>query len=859
MSRSRWGGVLCWLGLLLALGCTGPTEPGAAAVDVVPGDVGAAADGVSAADGDGGEDAADLDVGVADVDADAAKPDTDTDAAGADAVELDAETTDGVVDGDVDGSDIIEDVDLVDDGGAVEVDGDGGLDLDGSGDAASDGDIVDAADGEADSDATDAAGLLSWAQLAAKCDAGDEAFARRALATVAGRKPRGVAELRVLKELTKVVGRKQMVAVLLSLPEARTRWSGWLQDELRVSRAGYRQHKQCFAAPALPGPVDGKLCTWVRDHGAGSEFGKAWTMNDLLASCLVLDDLSPVYRAYLFAMLARPTTQCCNPTIAELDQLIRSDFGRIVRETYLHKDVACVGCHNSQYAVTDDVDPQLDRHWPIPGLFEKAIFGASAVASSAALDPPFRYFGVATGGFCVSQSVCSVLKGVLQQPWGMSTECGTFLGPNAVAADPFGTPAFFAKSLGTDASIWQVEALLAAGMKTLRTQGKVIVDPVTLEIESEQAFAYQWAIRVAHQAWAQVIGQPLTLTHGFSRNAEQLQILEGLAETFVASGFSLRALLEAILTHPLFNLAAPQAGCAASAYPFGPVLDAFAVEAEEPDKQGNGPGDRVRRYSPRVVLAMVEHALGWPETPAFGSYLDAEFQSAIGMFMEENVPGFRGVDFGAMLRWEDRLGVCEQPPRLPVGPGSMSALNSHSCVNRCNNNDTVEGPSCGCTLTCKLMDNCCADYDKVCAGADVPLPKQSDWIDGLLALAVADPKTSVRDVATALKDRLLAQPDWTPAEEAAVAAFFGVAQLDVKASQVSNLPKKARHFCGVLLKTPHFSLDGPTPEAQLQSPALVAKEDTLLAICQQWASLPAVQSVVAVQCAAGSVTVVPTP
>ena len=328
-----------------------------------------------------------------------------------------------------------------------------------------------------------------------------------------------------------------------------------------------------------------------------------------------------------------------------------------------------------------------------------------------------------------------------------------------------------------------------------------------------------------------------------------------MAKTFVAQKFSLRVLLEEIVTHPLFNLSSPQAGCAASPYPFSPVLNAFATNVQDKQMQLNGPGDRVRRYSPRIVLSMVEHALGWPATPAYGSMKESEFQAAIGMFMEENVPGFRGVDFGSLLQWESRLGTCQQPKRYPVGKGAMKSLNNHSCVDRCNNNDTVEGPSCGCTAACQFMGNCCKDYATACASANVALPNPKDWIDALMTTVKSDPTATIGDVATALKDRLLAQPGWMKGEEAAVAAFFGVANLSVKAATLSDLKTKTRHFCGVLLKTPQFTLDGPVEAAQKVSPKFVAKKETLKTLCEEWAGNAVVKASAVLTCQTNALTV----
>ena len=94
-----------------------------------------------------------------------------------------------------------------------------------------------------------------------------------------------------------------------------------------------------------------------------------------LGSALELDDLSPVYRAHLFAMMSRPYT-AANVGANELERSRRQNFGAVFEAAYIHRDIVCLSCHNSEFSVTYNEDPAKNRAWPVPG--------SSAVVSSHA-------------------------------------------------------------------------------------------------------------------------------------------------------------------------------------------------------------------------------------------------------------------------------------------------------------------------------------------------------------------------------------------------------------------------------------------------------------------------------------------
>jgi len=152
----------------------------------------------------------------------------------------------------------------------------------------------------------------------------------------------------------------------------------FFRDALHVNRRETKDQQGCYGAPKRGAFDDGALAAWVRGHAPTDAVGKKlkFSMQDLLSSALELDDLSVVYRANLFAMVAKPIDGA-NVDFLELERIRRQDFGAVFDATYLRRDVVCLGCHNSETSVTYDPDPAKNRSWPVPGLFEKALFGAS--------------------------------------------------------------------------------------------------------------------------------------------------------------------------------------------------------------------------------------------------------------------------------------------------------------------------------------------------------------------------------------------------------------------------------------------------------------------------------------------------
>lgn len=691
----------------------------------------------------------------------------------------------------------------------------------------------DAPDGD---DAGDTADIVEPPFDPMLCDAGDEAWVKRTVQALLGRKPRGMREVRALVAMVQASDRATVARGLMASQDFEDRWATWLMDELRVNRVGSKAHGACYGPPLRPDDA-GEVAAWIRDNAPlKPQLDLDFNMTDVLRSSLRLDDLSPLYRAHLFALMSKPI-EGANVADLEMDLTRRQDFGEVFEATYMDRGIVCSGCHNSEWSVTDDPDPKKDRFWPIPGKFEAAIYGQSTGGKELAFYSAFRHLGIVkeAGG---------------ARPWHMSPSCGYFNTPNAIEDDPAGWETTFIAPLGKKASIWAVEEALHTGAASI-AEGGLQVDPDTLDVAGPDAFAYLVAAHVSNRAWRAVHGTPLVLVHHFPRNEAQRTILMELTDRFVSHGWSLRALLEAVVTHPLANQLAPEAGCGDSPYLLPAVFDPWVISEEDPALWLNGPGDMVHRAGARMLLSMAADALGWPAPLAFPTGGEEQFQKAVGVFVKDGEPGFDGVDFQGMLTWENRYGACETQV--------VSGGDAGSCVGSCG---TKAPAGCWCESFCVGYGDCCGDYDDVCVKGHVPpMVAQPDWIDALAEAVAAhdaalpqDP-TTLRRVVTALSDRLLTAPDLSPEQEAVLAALYEVGSLDAAALGVKDWVLRTRGVCGALLQTPQFWLVGIAPPDQVGEPALVVDGATFQQACEQWA--PLVFGVDGATCSADGLTLTP--
>jgi hypothetical protein len=657
-----------------------------------------------------------------------------------------------------------------------------------------------------------------------ECQASDQAWVRRAIVALAGRKPWGQGEVKAFSDMISAIRQADLDAsgefgdlggvfpptgenlapareiaarIIMRDDSFRRRWADFFMDALRVVRIETKSFDGCYGSPNMSTADGGTLAAWVRDNdiAATNPPVPQFTMQQLLDSALDLDDVSPLFRAHLPAMMSRPY-QAANVGPLELERARRQNFGAVFERAYLHRDRVCLACHNSEYSITFDADPAKNRHWQVPGLFEQALYGASS-----ALHPPeeaalkgsdelralsmLRYDGVAADNG--------------KSPYGWDGDaCGRFRLPTE--DDPLGVDTFFGSirstpsepNRGLRASVWDLERALHRGVDLLadhgltRLSGDVLADP-------DEAFAYLVAQNIVDQVWAEIMGQRLTIANYFPRTQMQRDILRRLTDHFVASHFSLKTLLLDILAHPLFNLKAPDEGCGVSAYEVPRILNPWSSAEQDPTIRENSPGDGVFAMSSRPLRRSLHRAMDWPEYAEYPNGPEEEFQVATGFFLKDGEPGFRGLDFQGRLSWEAKYGACK-----PLG--------------------------------------------------------SNDFIAKLILLAKDTPGTTLGDVVIAVKDRLVGEP-WIEStkEKPLVTSLLGT---DLDDKQLTFLELRARSYCGVLVSSPQFMLGGIVPRDTNELPKLVLPGTSYDAMCSGLAfAVQQMATPYAMSCVGGKVTV----
>ena len=224
-------------------------------------------------------------------------------------------------------------------------------------------------DGEAPSEASRPVVAVE-VDPAAVCDAGDEAFIKRIVPILWGRRPVSIREVDVLLQVLRRTDRATLVRAMSRSDEFATRQWSLFKDGLEVNRAGPRAPPACYGAP-MRTETGTELATWVRDHAPESAPPITdWNLTDLFRSALQLDDVSVVLKAHLVMIPATPVA----PT-EDAEQ--RSVWSQTFQRTYLNRSQECMVCHNSEYNVLFDPDPRYSRAWSVPGHFEKALYGNS--------------------------------------------------------------------------------------------------------------------------------------------------------------------------------------------------------------------------------------------------------------------------------------------------------------------------------------------------------------------------------------------------------------------------------------------------------------------------------------------------
>lgn len=504
------------------------------------------------------------------------------------------------------------------------------------------------------------------------CQGSDRDFVTRAMLAVNGRRPWGEAETMVyaaaMQQIRETQGehaaRSNVVRAMMQETQFRRRWGDFFMDSLRVSRARFIsddmystvQSQACYGKEGTTlslvtaGP---ELAEFVRDNSPSTTSPPipGFTLNTLFGSALALDDLSPIYRAHLIHRMSFPIPGA-NVAPDELERQRRHSFGVSFEDTYLNRNITCLGCHNSDWSETPE------RTFPLPYRPEAAVFGGP----NAPLDPlqyrsVFRYDGVAD----VSQSDPSG-----EAPWGWDRDFCGVLERNA-SIDPLDIEASFASimstsnqpNLGKLASVWLLESSLARGFEGLRDG--IELDANGNMSDPDEAFAFLVSANIVERVWEEIIGSPLSIAHTLPRNAEQRDNLLELTQSFIDSDYSLKSLLVNITAHPLFNVAPASSSCWGEAYALPPTMDPFTADVSQPSERNNGPGERVYFLSTRVVLSAMNVALERPAIAGFPSKEGEElWQRSVGLTLSQDVPGFRGLDLQARLAWESRHATCGQ-------------------------------------------------------------------------------------------------------------------------------------------------------------------------------------------------------
>lgn len=612
-----------------------------------------------------------------------------------------------------------------------------------------------------------------------QCGGDPASFARQSFLSLLGRRPKSTAEVNVYADLYTAAdglgdNPKDVVArAIMQRKEFTERWTNVLMDALHVQRLDVQSESDCWDQVNRTGAPTSALATAVRDKAASaSADGATFTMLDLARSALVLDDLTPIYRAQLFSLVSHPIPAANVPPIAaELAR--REDFGSTFDASYLHRDVVCLGCHNSETSVTDRDDPATDRHWPVPGLAEKAIWGQSTGVSAEQTHAAFRVDNFVDSGS--------------SRPWGWSSRCGSFASPSAIGDDIAGVDGKLASATGKRSTVYDLEAALSRGFAALR--GKALPGDAAIT-DPDTALAWLVTLKITEDVWREATGTSLTIANYFPRNEAASKELYRLATVFATSGFSLKSLLSAIVSGDYYNRQAPDAGCGPSPYTYPNVFDPWVTADADEERRKNGPGDAVQAIDGRTLVTATAGALEWTDPPLMsrfpdhgencvntttcarlmqlagsgqcrdsamacqmGGYIPYDelgFQRGVGMFLRNSERGFRGIDFQARLSWEDRYGGCAKPPWMQM------------------------------------------------AGA-------KDFIDNLAAAAAQDPTATVADVVIALKDRLIGEPFIAPgAETDALVAIMGALENPGDNANGGNL----RRVCAALLGSPQFLLQG---------------------------------------------------
>jgi hypothetical protein len=263
-------------------------------------------------------------------------------------------------------------------------------------------------------------------------DNGDSSFVRQAVPKILGRRFRSYDELRFYTEFAAIAGRDAVLEVMFRHPPNQEdyirHWSEILVDHMRVNREGQKSLQSCYPEPSDAIESDA-LAQWVLSHDANESYpGGSFTMTELLQSSIALDDLSPFFRAHLYAMWNKPLEG------AEVrEQNRQRDLSDTFHQAYLSRSMDCIPCHNSANSVTGE-GSAWNRHFPIQGDFEKALYGSHIgplAPDSSEVFPEAVWWTFRTDkgdDNFAGTAVCDGSLAGAERPFGMSGSCAR-LGP----------------------------------------------------------------------------------------------------------------------------------------------------------------------------------------------------------------------------------------------------------------------------------------------------------------------------------------------------------------------------------------------------------------------------------------------
>jgi hypothetical protein len=703
---------------------------------------------------------------------------------------------------------------------------------------------------------------VAWYQ----CQATDQAFVRRAILGILGRHPYGQAEVNVYTDMisqidaidgyepeTKISepittlrhSRQVVVNALLENPEYQSNWAELYRDFVRVQRIEEQNNAACVALRVRT--TDAKeVAAWVRDQSplAGGDGKAAPTYADVVFGSIELDDMTPIYTEGLFTMVLK-TYQGANALPVALELSRRSDFGAWFDGAYLNRDMVCLGCHNSEFSVTQSSDPEHNRHFPVPYLFEKALFGdstgpglvngfdgadrlhgamrraqflvgpsamgsltqdcvtATAAQITAATSPvptcasgdPLLYCNFSSEIMCTS--VANRTRRV--QPWGLAAACGQFLTPDQVPIDQAFVETRLGNVNGYRTSMWDVAASLRAGFNKLHAEG-LGADSDGNIADADKALSYLVSMTIVEKVWKEIVGTPLTIANYYPRNAAARDQLWTLTEAFIKSGYSNKALLSAIFASPYLNMAAPETGCGNNPYGAPRIFDPWRSAEPDESKRGNSISDGVQPISARTQARAAYGALGWPLV-AYGSVFPNVANWG------ENSITVNGVSSGlAEFQFQTETGYYLKSA-IPGfrGLDFQGRLGWEDRFAQCN----------------KLVSNTAPDV-----------------IDGLVERAKVPGAATVGELISVLKDRIMGETKITDAaEKTMIEGLFG-ASLASDANAAVDLGSSLRKVCGAMITTPQFLLLGVEPKDGSEVPSATPAASSYQTLCSKVAALP---------------------